>query len=103
MMKIKTGDTIEVILGKDRAKTGKVIQIFSKEGKIVVEGLNKIKKHMRPAQKSEKGQIIELAGPINISNVMLVCPKCEKKTRVGIKMEGKKKSRMCKKCKEIID
>ncbi len=102
-MKLKTGDKVEVILGKDRSKSGKIIQVFRKENKIVVEGLNKIKKHMRPSQKSEKGQIIELSGPINISNVLLICPKCEKKTRIGIKLDGDKKSRFCKKCKEVID
>jgi len=102
-MKIKTGDKVEIILGKDRGKSGKVIQVFKKENKIVVEGLNKIKKHMRPSQKGEKGQIIELSGPINLSNILLLCPKCEKKTRIGLKLDGGKKSRICKKCKEVID
>ena len=102
-MKIKNGDKVEVILGKDRGKSGKVIQVFQKEKKIVVEGLNKIKKHMRPSKKGEKGQVIELSGPINVSNVILVCPKCEKKVRIGIKLDGSKKSRICKKCNEVID
>ena len=74
-----------------------------KEAKVVVEGFNKIKKHMRTNKKGEKGQVIELSAPINSSNVMLVCPKCTKKTRTGYKIDGKKKERICKKCNEIID
>ncbi len=102
-MKIKTGDKVEVILGKDRGKTGKVIQVFKKEEKIVVEGLNKIKKHVKASKGGEKGQIIELSGPMNVSNILIICPKCEKKTRIGLKIDGSKKSRVCKKCKEVID
>jgi large subunit ribosomal protein L24 len=102
-MKIKSGDKVEIVLGKDRGKSGKVIQVFLKEAKVVVEGLNKIKKHMRTNKKGEKGQVIELAAPINSSNVMLICPKCTKKARVGYKIDGKKKERFCKKCNEIID
>jgi len=102
-MKIKTGDKVTIILGKDRGKSGKIIQVFSKENKVVVEGLNKIKKHLRTNRRGEKGQIIELSAPISASNVMLVCPKCTKESRTGYKIEGKTKQRICKKCKEIID
>ncbi len=102
-MKIKTGDKVEIILGKDRGKSGKVIQIFLKDDKIVVEGLNKIKKHMRSGKRGEKGQIIELSAPIGVSNVMLLCPKCSKKARVGYKIDGEKKQRICKKCNEVIE
>ena len=102
-MKIKTNDKVKVLSGKSAGKTGKVIQAFPKDEKIVVEGLNLMKKHMRPRQKSEKGQVIELAAPMNVSNVSLVCPKCGKETRVGYKVEAGLKKRVCKKCNDLID
>ncbi|MEK7681010.1 MAG: 50S ribosomal protein L24, partial [Patescibacteria group bacterium] len=96
-MKIKTNDKVKIITGKDAGKSGKVIQIFSDDERVVVEGLNLMKKHIRPRQKSEKGQIIELASPIHVSNVSLICPKCAKETRVACKVEAGSKKRMCKK------
>ncbi|MFH1291587.1 MAG: 50S ribosomal protein L24 [bacterium] len=107
-MKLKTGDKVEVIAGKDRGKSGKVIQVFSKQGrfqqsKLVVEGLNIIKKHMKSNKRGEKGQILELSAPINASNAVLVCPKCSNKSKIGYKIEGKTKQRVCKKCQEAID
>lgn len=102
-MKIKTNDKIKVISGKDAGKTGKVIQVFPKEERVVVEGVNMIKKSMKANKKGEKGQVIELAGPMHMSNVALVCPKCGRETRVGYKTEGDTKQRVCRKCKELID
>lgn len=102
-MKIKTNDNVRVITGKDRNKSGKVIQIFQEEGKVVVEGLNIIKKHVKTKKQGEKGQRIELSGPIDASNVMLICPKCSKAARVGYKIDAKNKKRICRKCKETID
>lgn len=102
-MKLKTNDKVEILAGKDRGKSGKIIQVFPKEKKVVVEGLNKIKKHIRSNKKGEKGQIIELSAPLQISNVIILCPKCSKKTRIGIKLDGNKKIRICKKCNESID
>lgn len=102
-MKIKTGDKVEIILGKDRGKNGKIIQVFPKELKVVVEGINIIKKHLRTNRRGEKGQVIELSAPLAMSNVMLICPRCNKKVRVGYKIEGQKKQRTCKQCSEIID
>jgi large subunit ribosomal protein L24 len=102
-MKIKTNDKVKVISGKDSGKTGKVIQVFPREEKVVVEGVHIMKKTMKANKKGEKGQVIELAGPLHISKVTLVCPKCEKVTRVGYKIEGKDKKRICRKCKELID
>ena len=101
-MKIKTNDRVKIVAGKDRGKEGKVIQVFPKEGKVVVEGLNIMKKHLRPRKQGEKGQVIELAAPFNASNVMLLCEKCGKPTRVGYKIEEKGKNRICRKCKEVI-
>ena len=85
-MKIKKGDTVLIISGKDRSKKGKIIQVFPKENRILVEGLNLKKKHQRPRKTGEKGQIMLMPGPIPVSNVKLVCSKCGKATRVGYKI-----------------
>lgn len=102
-MKIKTNDNVKVMSGKDAGKTGKVIQIFPKEEKAVVEGVHIMKKNMKSNKKGEKGQKIELSAPLHISKLMLVCSKCTKAARVGFKMEGTDKKRICRKCKELID
>lgn len=102
-MKIKTNDKVKVMSGKDAGKTGKVIQVFPKEERVVVEGVNMMKKAMKTNKKGEKGQVIELAGPLHMSKVALVCPKCSQPTRVGFKTEGNDKKRVCRKCKELID
>lgn len=102
-MKIKTNDKVRIISGKDSGKEGKIIQVFPEKERVVVEGANIIKKHMKPKRGGDKGQIIELSGPIHMSKVMLVCPKCGKETRVGYKIEAGKKMRKCNKCGEIID
>ncbi|PIT87959.1 MAG: 50S ribosomal protein L24 [Candidatus Magasanikbacteria bacterium CG10_big_fil_rev_8_21_14_0_10_40_10] len=102
-MKIKTGDKVEFTTGKNKGKSGKVVQVFLSESKLVVDGLNIIKKHMRSNKRGEKGQIIELAGPVDVSKVVLLCPKCGAKAKVGYKVEGKTKKRFCKKCSELID
>jgi large subunit ribosomal protein L24 len=101
-MKIKKGDTVLVICGKYRGKTGKVLKVLPKEGKILVEGVNIVKKHQRPKREGEKGQIVELPAPIDISNVKLICPNCKKATRVEYKISKGKKSRVCKKCGQEI-
>lgn len=97
-MKIKKGDNVLVISGKDRGKTGKVFRALPKESKILVEGVNLRKKHRRPRRAGEKGQIITLSAPLPLSNVKLVCPKCGKATRVGYKITDGRKHRICKKC-----
>lgn len=102
-MKIKTNDKVIMLSGKDKGKTGKVIQVFAEMDKIVVDGINKIKKHLRAKGKSEKGQVIELSAPFPVGKAALVCPKCEKPTRVGYKVEGGKKSRVCRKCDQVIE
>ncbi|OIP74752.1 MAG: 50S ribosomal protein L24 [Parcubacteria group bacterium CG2_30_36_18] len=101
-MKIKKGDTILVISGKDRGRKGKVLKVFPKEGKILVEGINLKKKHQKPKRTGAKGQIVTLPGLINISNVKLICPKCGKATRVGYIIVENKKYRICKKCGQEI-
>lgn len=97
-MKIRKGDQVKIKLGKDNGKAGKVSRVFPNENKIIVEGLNLVKKHARPKREGEKGQRIEVPGKINISNVMLVCPKCGKETRIGFKKTDSNKFRICKKC-----
>jgi large subunit ribosomal protein L24 len=111
-MKLKKNDNVKILTGKDQGKTGKILQMIKKTGaeeKVVVEGLNLRYKHARAKKQGESGQKIQFPAPINISNVQLVCPKCNKPTRVGYKLiEGKKetmrekKQRVCKKCKAII-
>lgn len=100
--KIKKGDQVLITSGKDRARKGKVIEVFPKQRRVVIEGINLRKKHMRPKKSGEKGQIVEIPAPLNVSDVKLICSKCGKPTRVGYKMEGKKKYRICKKCGQEI-
>jgi len=102
-MKIKKGDNVIIIAGKDKGRRGKVLRVLPKEGKIVVENINRIIKHVRPKKQGEKGQRVEMSVPFNISNVKLICPKCGKPTRVGYRILSKNKVRICRKCKEIVD
>jgi len=102
-MKLKKNDIIKVIAGKDKGKTGKVTQIFGTLNKVVVEKINKRFKNLRPKREGEKGQRIEFDAPMDISNVMLVCNKCGKTTKIGYKVSGDKKYRVCKKCKETLN
>jgi large subunit ribosomal protein L24 len=102
-MKIKLNDKVKILSGKDRGKIAKVIQVFPKDNRVVVEGVNQIKKHLRAKSKTEKGQVIELSAPLQANKVLLVCPKCEKSVRVGYTMQGDKKTRICRKCKEVIE
>jgi large subunit ribosomal protein L24 len=105
-MKIKNGDKVKILKGKDAGKTGKVIQVMKNKSTekvlVVVEGVNLLKKHLRSGKQGEKGQIIELPSPMNISNVMLIDAKSGKPTRVGFKMEGTEKKRVAKVSGEII-
>jgi large subunit ribosomal protein L24 len=101
-MKIKKNDQVKILAGKDRGKTGKVLRVLSAEEKIIIEGLNIVKKHVKARKEGESGQRIEIPGKLNISNAMLVCPKCGKATRVGYKIAGKNKLRICKQCKAEV-
>lgn len=101
-MKIKKGDQVLIISGKDRVKKGKVLKVFPKESKILVEGINLRKKHQKPKRSGEKGQIITLPASLPVSNAKLICPKCGKATRVGYKITEGKKYRVCKKCGQEI-
>lgn len=97
-MKIKKNDNVKMLAGKDRDKTGKVLRVFPQERKVIVEGLNIVKKHSRPRKEGEKGQRVEVPRKITVSNVLLICPKCGKGTRVGFKVTEQDKHRVCKKC-----
>ena len=101
-MKIKKGDTVLIISGKDKGKKGKIIKAFPKERKVLIEGVNLKKKHQKPKKTGEKGQIIEKPAPINVSNAKLICSKCNKAVRIGYKIAGSKKYRICKKCNKQI-
>ena len=101
-MKIRKNDQVLIISGKDRNRKGKVLDVFPRQERIMVEGINIRKKHVRPKKTGEKGQIVETPGSISVSNVKLFCPKCHKAARVGYKIEGKRKYRVCKKCGEEI-
>jgi len=103
MLKFKKGDTVLIKKGKDRGKSGKILKVFPKEMKVLVEGLNLVKKHLKPKRVGEKGKIIEIPAPISWSNLRIICPSCQKPTRVGFRFENKKKVRYCKKCKNKID
>ena len=104
MMKLKTNDTVKVLHGKNRGKTGKILQVLPGLGKVSVEGINQLIKNLKPRKEGEKGQRITFPSPIDISNLALICPKCGKSTRVGFKkLDDGKKLRQCKKCKETID
>jgi large subunit ribosomal protein L24 len=101
---IKKDDFVKVIAGKDRGKQGKVVRVFPKEKRITVERINMIKRHTRPTQKMQQGGIIEREGKIHVSNVMLVCVKCERGVRIGHKyLEDGKKVRICRRCGEVLD
>lgn len=102
-MKIKVNDKVRVLSGKNRGKEGKVIQVFPVAEKVVVEGVNIMKKHLRTQKQGQKGQIIELAAPLAVSKLMLLCPKCGRASRVGYKIEAGSKKRICRTCKEFID
>lgn len=106
-MKIKTGDNVKVLSGKDRGKTGKVTQVLFHDKKnrwfVVVEGVNNMTKHFKTRKRGEQGQKIEFSAPIDASNVMIIDPKSNKPTRVGFKIDGNKKQRIAKVSGEAID
>ncbi len=95
---IKKDDNVMVMTGKDRGKTGRVVRVMPKDGRVMVEGVARAKRHTRPSQKNRQGGIMEQELPIDISNVQIVCRHCGRPTRVGHRLEGDLKLRMCRKC-----
>jgi large subunit ribosomal protein L24 len=100
--KIRKGDTVKVIRGRSRGEEGKVTRVIREKRMLIIEGVNLLKKHQRPRGQNKPSGIIEIPGPVRIDCVMLVCPKCNKPTRVGFSFENGKKVRVCKKCGEAI-
>lgn len=101
-MKIRKGDTVLIISGKDRGKQGKILQVIRKDNQVLVEAVNLKKKHQKPKKQGQKGQIILKPGNISVSNVKIICRKCGKAVRTGYKITDNKKYRICKKCGEEI-
>lgn len=101
---IKRNDTVVVIAGKEKGKRGKVLVVLPEKQRVIVERVNFVKRHQRPTQKVKQGGIIEREGSLHISNVMLVCGKCDKPTRTSVQMlaDGRR-ARVCRKCAEIVD
>ena len=97
-MKIKKGDNVIVIAGKDRGKQSKVLRLYRETDKALVEGVNIHKKHQKPRREGEKGQMIDMPHPVHLSNILLYCPSCGQGVRMGAKISGDKKIRICKKC-----
>lgn len=101
---VKKNDTVKVISGKEKGKTGKVIMVLPKKERVIIEKINFVKRHTKPKGAAGQGGIIEKEGAIHLSNVMVVCPKCDSAVRVGNKvLEDGNKVRVCKKCDEVID
>lgn len=102
-MHVKKGDNVIVLSGKDKGKQGKIISAMPKKGLVVVEDVNKVKRHTKPSMSAPQGGILSKEMPLNACKVMLVCPACNKPTRIAHKLVNGKNSRVCKKCGEVVD
>ena len=101
-MKLKKGDNVKILSGKDRGKTGVVLKAFPEDDRIMIDGLNVFKKRSKPRKQGEKGQIVAVSRPLAASKVMIICPNCKSPTRIGGRVEGSRKVRYCKKCQAIL-
>lgn len=102
-LNVKKGDTVVVLSGKDKGKQGKIIQALPKKMQVVVEEVNKVKRHTKPSLKAPQGGIIQKEMPLNVCKVQLVCPACNKPTRIAHKLVDGKNLRVCKHCGEVVD
>lgn len=103
MQKIKKGDTVQVIKGRDTGKKGKVIRVITETKRVLVEGIHLAKKHKRQTRQDQKGGIVSIESPISIANLMFVCKSCNRPVRIGFKfLSDKTKSRFCKSCNEAV-
>jgi len=101
---VRKNDMVQVIAGKEKGKTGKVLKVLPKKNRVVVEKVNFIKRHSRPTGRTRQGGIIQKEAPIHVSNVLVLCPKCNKGVRMGTKvLEDGKKALVCKKCGELME
>jgi len=101
-MKLRKGDEVKIIRGKDKGKTGKIEKVFSKTKKVIIPGVNLYKRHLKARSQSQPSEIITLTKPIAMANVILICPKCNLPTRVGFEIKDNEKIRICKKCQQAI-
>ncbi len=101
-MKIKKGDKVKILLGKDRGRSGTVEFVLGKSSEVLVGGLNIFKKHAKPRGEGDRGGIVDKSRPFNVAKVALICPKCGKTARIGYRTTGDKKNRICLKCKAEI-
>lgn len=101
-MKLKKGDLVTVVRGRENGKTAKIEKVFTKEAKVLVEGVNQYKRHLKARMQGQNSEIITITKPLAVANVALVCPKCKKLTRVGYKMLKDEKVRICRKCQKEI-
>lgn len=101
-MKIKKGDQIKIMAGADRGKTGKVLAAFPETGRVIVDGINIKKKHVRPRKQGQKGELVEMPAAFPASRAALICGKCGKPVRVGRKRDGARSHRVCKKCGSTV-
>ncbi len=100
--KIHKDDTVQVLTGKDKGKQGKVVQFLAKKDAVIVSGVNMVKKAMKRRSQQDAGGIAEIEAPIHISNVGIVCKKCNRPVKIGYKLDGDKKIRVCRKCGETL-
>jgi large subunit ribosomal protein L24 len=101
MFKFKVNDLVQITAGKDKNQTGKIIKVYPSENKVIVEGKNTYKKHLK-RQGKEAGQIVTLERPLPTSKIILICPSCQKPTRIGFDGQGLSKTRVCRKCHQVI-
>jgi large subunit ribosomal protein L24 len=101
-MKIRKGDKVKVIAGKDKGREGVVERVYNKMQKVVIPQINMFKKHVRKNEQMPQGGIVDIPRPLDIAKVMLICPKCGKAARVGYEIKNDKKTRICKKCKSAL-
>ena len=99
--KIRKDDTVEIIAGKDKGKRGKIIRVIRDKDRVIIAGANLVKKAMKKRSQQDRGGIVEIEAPIHVSNVMIVCKKCGP-TKIGYKIDGDKKTRVCRKCGEAL-
>jgi large subunit ribosomal protein L24 len=103
MLKIRKNDTVHVIKGKDKGKKGRILQVMPGAGRVLVEGINLVKKHKRQTRQDQQSGIVSIEAPINASNLMLICKSCNRPARVGFRvLQDKTKSRFCKSCNEAV-
>jgi len=103
-VQVRKGDVVIVQSGKDKGKKGKILKSLPDQNKVVVEGINKVKKHQKPSRAIPRGGILPIEAPITAANVMFLCTKCNKPTRLGVKiLDNNEKVRVCKQCGEIVD